>query len=532
MLYSGADYSDAPAAGMWNIPHFRDFVADCATRGATSPATGHDMSTEIELKLDLTPQTARQLPAHPLLAALRPQRQHLLNTYYDTPDLALHARRVALRFRKKGWQWLLTVKSAEPASGGLALRSEWETPAHPGHFDFAHVDAPDLRLFLETATPELTPIFTTDFRRTTWQVPYGESVIEMAVDRGRIEGGGGRTPICEIELELVSGRIADIFALTRALQEDLDLRPAIASKAERGYALFLGEKPTPFKSRTAPIDASMTPVQAFRAIALGCLEHFQRNERGLAAGDPDPEYVHQARVALRRLRSGLKLFAPALPPDFVVAYGQTWQALASALGDARNWDVFVDETLPPLAASFPGHPDTRRLEREGTKRARHARQAVAHLVALPDYPRLIVEFTAALYALADLLPDSLPDFAARRLRSRARQARRLAERLDELTPDERHRMRISLKKLRYAVEFFTPLLPPKALKRYLAALSRLQDDLGLLNDHVTALALLDDILARRHAGPIHGWMAGRHELLVRELPVGVEGWLESKGPWQ
>ena len=74
------------------------------------------MATEIELKLQLTPQAARQLPSHPLLAGIKPQRQHLLNTYYDTPTLELHDRRVALRFRKKGWQWLLTVKSAATVS--------------------------------------------------------------------------------------------------------------------------------------------------------------------------------------------------------------------------------------------------------------------------------------------------------------------------------------------------------------------------------------------------------------------------------
>jgi inorganic triphosphatase YgiF len=90
------------------------------------------MATEIELKLQLTPQVARQLPSHPLLAGIKAQRQHLLNTYYDTPELDLHARRIAVRFRKKGWHWLLTVKSAEPASGGLAMRSEWEATAHPG----------------------------------------------------------------------------------------------------------------------------------------------------------------------------------------------------------------------------------------------------------------------------------------------------------------------------------------------------------------------------------------------------------------
>ena len=87
------------------------------------------MSTEIELKLQLSPKAARKLAGHLLLANIQSQKLHLLNTYFDTPTLELHARRVALRFRKKGWQWLCTVKSAEPASGGLAMRSEWEAPA-------------------------------------------------------------------------------------------------------------------------------------------------------------------------------------------------------------------------------------------------------------------------------------------------------------------------------------------------------------------------------------------------------------------
>lgn len=489
------------------------------------------MATEIELKLQLTPQAARQLPAHLLLAGIKAQRQHLLNTYYDTPMLDLHDRRIAVRFRKKGWQWLLTVKSAEPASGGLAMRSEWETPAQPGHFDFSHVDNPELQVFLDNALPQLQPVFTTDFRRTIWQVPYGESLIEMAVDRGSIESKGRKTPICEIELELISGRISDIFGLTRQLQDTLDLRPAIASKAERGYAVFADRPESPFRAKPATLSPELSPIEAFRNIALGCLEHFQRNERGLIASK-DPEYVHQARVALRRLRSAIKLFAPVLPTDFVAAYGQTWQTLATALGEARNWDVFVSETLPPISAAFPKHRDARRLQLEGTRRARQARKAVTHMVALPEYPRLIVEFTAAIYGLNDLLPQNLEDFARQRIKARARQARRLAVRHRELDPAERHRMRICFKKLRYAVEFFTPLLPTRRLKPYLAALTQLQDELGLINDHVTAQALIDEALQGRPPGPIHGWMAGRHELLIYELPEALDIWLAQKAPWK
>lgn len=489
------------------------------------------MATEIELKLQLTPSAARQLLSHPLLVGIGAQKLHLLNTYYDTPALELHERRIAMRFRKKGWQWLLTVKSAEPASGGLALRSEWETPAQPGIFDFSQVDDPALRTFLEDKTPQLQPIFTTDFHRTIWHVPFGQSLIEMAVDRGSVASNGRKTPICEIELELIDGHIGDIFGLTRQLQDTLDLRPAVASKAERGYAVFAGTPDTPFRAKTATLGPDLTPIQAFRNIALGCLEHYQRNERGLIASK-DPEYVHQARVALRRLRSALKLFAPVLPADFVAAYGQTWQTLASALGDARNWDVFVSETLPPILAAFPRQRDALRLLREGTRRARQARNAVTHLVSLPEYPRLIVEFTAAIYALNDPLPQNLEDFARQRLKLRARQARRLAARHRELDATERHRMRISFKKLRYAVEFFAPLLPSKPLKRYLPALTRLQDELGLINDHVTAQSLLDEVLQGRPAGPVHGWIAGRHELLVSELPEALDGWLEQTSPWR
>lgn len=482
------------------------------------------MSIEIELKLQLSPKTAKKLAAHPLLAPIQSQKQRLLNTYYDTVKLDLHARRIAVRFREKGWQWLLTVKSAEPACGGLAMRSEWETPATPGTFDFSHVDNADLRDFLEEATERLEPVFTTDFRRQIWEVPYGESRIELALDRGTIESRGKRTPICEIELELLSGKVEDIFGLTRRLQEQLKLDPAIASKAERGYQLFTGEPMRPFKAKAATIDAQMTPVEAFRSIALGCLEHFQRNEKGLLTGD-DPEFVHQARVALRRLRSAIKLFAPVLPPEFVHAYGQTWQTLASALGEARNWDVFLTETLPPIQAAFPDNRDIKRLRNEAKRRAKGARQAASRLLATSEYPRLLIEFTSAIYALADTLPLPLAEFVDKRIATRARSARKLAAKHATLTPDERHRMRICFKKLRYALEFFEPLLVGKRLKPYLAALSQLQDELGLINDHVTAETLIGEVLGRKLPGPIHGWIAGRHKLLVSELPEALGMWL-------
>ena len=54
----------------------------------------------------------------------------------------------------------------------------------------------------------------------------------------------------------------------------------------------------------SPLVRTMKPVEAFRATALSCLQQLQRNEPGVIAGE-SPEYVHQARVAMRRLRSAL-----------------------------------------------------------------------------------------------------------------------------------------------------------------------------------------------------------------------------------
>lgn len=487
------------------------------------------MSTEIELKLQLTPKAARQLAMHPLLASIAPQKQHLLNTYFDTPKLELHAKRVALRFRKKGWQWLCTVKSAEPASGGLAMRSEWETPATPGIFDFSHVDPDDFRHYLEERRDQFEAIFTTDFHRQIWVVPFGESQIELAIDRGHIESRNRKATICEIELELLSGKIDDIFGLTRALQQDIDLYPAIASKAERGYKLYFDEPLRPFKSKPVPINDQQTPVEAFRCVALSCLEHFQRNESGLLLGG-DAEFVHQARVALRRLRSAIKLFAPVLPPDFVTAYGQTWRTLAGALGDTRNWDVFLEETLPPIAAAFPEHRDIKRLRKAAQLRANNARKSVLGLLAVSEYPRLMLEFTAAIYTLNDSSTLSIKDFAQQQIAIYARKARKLALRHAELSPEERHKMRIAFKKLRYSLEFFAPLLPQRRLKPYLAALSQLQDELGLINDHVTAETLITEALDGHPAGPVHGWISGRHALLICELPEALETWLAQGAP--
>ncbi|MDE2584440.1 MAG: CHAD domain-containing protein [Betaproteobacteria bacterium] len=493
------------------------------------------MAIETELKLRLPAGGAAALLCHPLLAQQAPHKQRLLNTYYDTPDLDLLRRRIALRHRRKGWNWLITVKSAEAASGGLARRSEWEAPSQPGQFDFSHVDVPELRAWLEKRRPLLEPAFTTDFTRLAWILePQPGTRIEVALDRGTIQSRGKKEALGELELELLAGEEQALFALAlelaNALGEKQALHPVSASKAERGYALFTGRQSPPLKARPAPLSTELAPLGAFRQAALDCLAHLQANEAGALKGE-DPEYLHQARVAIRRLRSLFKLFAPVLPADFRNRWNPAWRELAAHLGPARNWDVLLNETLPPLAAAFSDHPAVRRLERQALQGQRTSRRDARRALAAPTYSHLLLQFCAELFALP-APPEkatTLTDFAAQRLARRARQARKQATALAEMDAAGRHQLRIAFKKLRYALEFLAPPGGGKAQGRYLGALARLQAVLGQFNDLVTAHQL---ITPPPTPGVVEGWLAGRAALLLEELPPLLSTFHACPPPWK
>jgi inorganic triphosphatase YgiF len=199
---------------------------------------------ETELKLSLSASDLPRLLAHPLLAQ-GGGVQRLLNTYFDTPDLALQQRRMAVRERLAGEQWLLTVKTAGQSKGGLSRRQEWEGPTTPGALQFdTLVDDPALAQDLMALRPNLRALFCTDFERQRWVIGHAGAEIEVALDQGRIHVPGTERsePLLELELELLSGpesalmALADVFRQTP--QGPVTLVPSDASKAQRGMALW------------------------------------------------------------------------------------------------------------------------------------------------------------------------------------------------------------------------------------------------------------------------------------------------------
>lgn len=254
----------------------------------------------------------------------------------------------------------------------------------------------------------------------------------------------------------------------------------------------------PAKAATPLLTPAMSVSEAFQAIFASCLEQLEGNRNGVMRGE-DIEYVHQMRVAIRRLRSALKLFTAVVPEGAVRAVDEELRWLGGRLGEARDWDVFVEETLPPRLAEFSSHAELAELARQAAAMRLEKREGARTALRSARCRRLLAELRAWIANAAwreeggARLDKAAMALAAKLLSRRHQVLRKRGRRLPLLPPHRRHRARIAAKKLRYAVEFFLPLFPGEAGKGYVKRLSGLQDLLGTLNDAAVTHRLLDEL---------------------------------------
>lgn len=502
------------------------------------------MGQEIELKLAVAPENASELwrvlaARHP---GLKPASQVLFTAYYDTPDARLKKQGVALRLRREGGRWIQAVKHAGVAAGGLHQRSEHEVevaaqlPSFPAMADAGIGDL----VADEKVRDSLRVAFTTEFTRTSailW--PSRTLQIEVALDQGFIAAEGRRDPLSEIELELKSGDPAGLFDIALAIAAEIPVRLDNRSKAERGYALAANTRSSPVKAIQSRLQPEMGVGAAFATLAFDALAHLQANERGLLEGR-NHEYLHQARVALRRLRSLFRTFAPVVPDVPFATMLDDLRGLANVLGDARNLDVFVTETLARTGNGT--HPGMAALRRKVLAARREANRTARQAVAAPAYNQLMLRLTLALMQLAQRADAAdamaLQAYARQALASERSKVGKRGRKLRELGFEDLHRLRIEIKRLRYAMEFFDSLAKGSG-KDALEALSALQDLLGRLNDAATAWKLLDALAVEEAAsdfqqavGFVRGWTARDGEQCRDELPAAWKKFRKLETWWE
>lgn len=510
---------------------------------------------ELELKLALDPADASRLRGHPLLLAHAegPAQLATLETrYHDTADSLLQSARMALRLRRDGGQWWQTLKTTPSDASAISRRGEWEHALAGPRLDWPLLQATPLAALapLSELAVAIKPRFTTRFRRERWTLVFADGTrAELALDQGEVFCGRGArrrsSVISEVELEFLTGTPGTVWKFAARLARDIALMPLAVSKAERGHELLADAPPRPRKVRPAALTAGQSPAGALSAVLAPALTAMLHNLRHLE--QPEPEFIHQARVALRRLRSALRVFRRdgvlARPLQRrVTALNAPLRELGWALGAARDWDVFLGETLPALQRRLGADHDATcaalgaaaQTLREQARLAMHARLArVATARALLQLERLVFEAGQHAPGLAAPGPHAAPPagavrsapsasttsalqrLAARTLTAQHEAALLSARRLGACSAEELHAARIEFKRLRYVLDMWSPLWPAGD-EVYAAMLAEVQQVLGEINDSAVAL----DLLLRLDAPPgLRELLAARHrKRLVKQLP--------------
>ncbi len=462
------------------------------------------MGSETELKLAVAPEDMPKVRRLALLSrgSLEPAAtKHLKTIYFDTSDRQLAAAKITLRVREDGRRLIHGVKVPHKSLAGLATRREWEVESRSPVPDFDAFPPGTVDTVLDTKAlgpDKLAPAFETDFRRSVRRLALGTGgEVEVAVDEGAIRvPGKGETPISELEFELKSGEPADLFALALAVAEQVPLRVLVASKAERGARLAAGTLAAPAKAPRLDLEAGETTSDAFGRIVTDCTGHWLANVEAVADGS-NVEGVHQMRVALRRLRSGFKLFRKVLGPEPSRSLSDEVKWLAGSLGPARDWDVFIGDVAGPVFEALG--PDARfdrvLLQAEAERRlgygiAWRAIEDERHTRLALSLGRFVAAREWREDGDAKRLDDSVKSFAAETLDRHFRQVRRSGRHIMALEPEALHALRIEIKRLRYALEFFGSLFDGREVRRFLDGLAGLQDFLGNLNDLSVAQRLI------------------------------------------
>lgn len=439
------------------------------------------------------------LPADAVAALLRrpgmvraaPRRAVSL-IWHDDPDGSLSASGVALQ--QDGRTWSLQPIAPEggidwPACSPAPLLSEAASPSAldpPAPFDVGPVAAfHGARLSYRLGPIDIDIL--------------AGSVRSVSADHptGRIRLSGPAPALCAAADTLAAAAVG-------VPRRSLPAEAADTAKGRRPAPRHIGAPVV--QGETTVSDGLAAIVGHLLDTLLHWLDEFRR--------EPRPEAVHQARVAIRRLRSALSLYRRALPCPEIDRLAEALRACAASLGAARDWDVFLAGTAADLAAS---DDDGRiaALLRAASRQRSAAYRALGEDLAGTGFRA--VELSAGMAAALRpwergcdpaVAQSRTADFAAEALQRRLKHVRRRGREVKTLPVAELHELRKDCKRLRYAAEFFADAFASGgSAKTFLKRLSALQEELGLLNDAAAAAGLMTR-LGRPGKGYAAGMVAG------------------------
>lgn len=479
---------------------------------------------ERELKLEAPPRF--KLPdldgVHPAVASTKVGQERLNTTYFDTRDYRLTRWGCSLRYRVgQGW----TVKLPAEGSGALLVRGEH---AFEGDAEQPPRGASELL----TAYLRESPVHKVAQLRTVRTFAdlvdsRGEKLAQVSLDGvSVIDEGRSVSRFREVEIELTNAAPEDLIdAVVVRLQAAGAGSPDPTPKVARALGSRARRPPEIVAEELAPGASAGEVVR--RALADAVIR-LLRHDAGVRLR-PDPDEVHQARVAVRRLRSFLRTFLPIMDIDWASALRQDLDQLADDFGAVRDADVRIERLRARTQTLHqPDRAAARRIQAIAQAHRDDAMRHVSETISSRSYVDLLKRLVdaARVPSLAPIAAEpaimALPPLVA----SLWRNARNRVEQFGDRPSDRQlHKLRIRAKRCRYAAEALAPVIGKRA-RAFSKAAAALQEVLG---EHHDAVVTQDWLKRNVPAGKL-SFAAG--QLCALELTAEGEAYSRWREAWR
>ena len=473
--------------------------------------TNAHKAVERELKLTLPGPEAETL----IVEMIRAQGYRVkavptvtnVDLYLDTFDWVLMKKKLSLRYRIADGKALYTIKSLGLIEDGIAVRRETEVAldkpaATPTDIELKQISNVIAEIIFPRKLLEQIQIHT---ERRRYRVVSPESAkFELAFDKAAFQLKGfhprhSMRKLYELEAELLTGPPAALEDLAALFSAPLDYPPSTHAKFELAcerFKITIPSKKPPVRYMVRPGDRLDLAV---RKILTYQLQKFHEQLPGIEQ-DIDTEFVHQARVATRRMRSSLRLFRDAIPPSTGQFLAAELKWLGGLLGTVRDLDVFL-LNLSHFQQQIGRFPEKQKKFFENWI-AEHRRGPLAALhqtftsLRYKNFERRMARFLSQPLpqrpraALAvKLVHEVAPQLINEKFVAVMEQGRAV---LADPQLEQFHRLRIQMKKLRYACEFMSPAYEG-TLDPFIERTVEIQDCLGDIQDTVFTQHFIDTL---------------------------------------
>lgn len=330
----------------------------------------------------------------------------------------------------------------------------------------------------------------------------------------------------QILLRADEGSSPEVIAIEMQLPVER-VRQLVRAYNRQGLSLFPGSVTMP-EALFSPDDPLTVAAQRIMA---DLLQQVQTYQDGLET-TTDTVSVHETRKGVRSLRTALRLFAPYFEEGLLDGYRRRFRKFMRRLAHSRDADVFLFKLDGYLAQNTPTvsqEASYDSLRRYWQGQLEEANESIRKLMAKGKYHLLMDEFGR--FTETDVRPaggqgDAIVPWKVRHLAplfiaQKVTEVRAFDDYIQDASLARLHRLRIATKELRYTLEFFEPVLDPKASSA-LETVKQLLLQLGDLNDARIHLQMLAETPDEAAAAAILEYRQVKEEELER-LRQGLPG---------